>query len=128
LKVCRGTKRDGSHCTLPARGVNGYCWAHDPANAEQRRLAASRGGRHAGRGRSSVELHRLQQRFEDLADQVLSEEVDRAVGAVAGQLLNGARACIRDTLVARDQEQVLEEMEELREALEAQRARRPSVS
>jgi hypothetical protein len=105
-----------------------YCWWHDPHNAEARKHAASRGGRRAGRGRPSVELHRLQQRFEELADQVLSEEVDRAVGAVAGQLLNGARACIRDTLVARDQEQVLEEMEEIREALEATKRGRTGVS
>jgi hypothetical protein len=37
---------------------------------------------------------------------VLSGEVERGVGAVAGQLLNGARACIRDVLTAREQEEL----------------------
>jgi hypothetical protein len=33
--VCRANKRDGSPCTAPATGANGFCWAHDPANSEQ---------------------------------------------------------------------------------------------
>ena len=49
-----------------------------------------------------MELARLQRRFEDLAEQVLSGDIERGVGAVAGQLLNGARACIRDGLTARE--------------------------
>jgi hypothetical protein len=53
-----------------------------------------------------------------LAEDVLSGEIERGVGAVAGQLLNGARACVRDALAAREQEVLIERLEALEEALE----------
>jgi hypothetical protein len=65
-----------------------------------------------------VELARLQARFEDLAEKVLAGDVERGVGAVAGQLLNGARACVRDALAAREQEELLGRLEDLEAALE----------
>ena len=45
---CRGTRRDGSPCQAPATAVSaaGWCWAHDPANADARREAQAKGGRH----------------------------------------------------------------------------------
>ena len=46
------------------------------------------------------------------------------LGAVAGQLLNGARACVRDGLAAREQEELVERLEEL-ETLVAARKERP---
>ena len=51
---------------------------------------------------------------------VLAGEVERADGAVAGQLLNGARACVRDGLTAREQEELIERMEQLEAGLQAQ--------
>jgi hypothetical protein len=48
----------------------------------------------------------------------LSGDVERGVGAVAGQLLNGARACVRDGLAAREQEELVARLEELEAALE----------
>ena len=53
-----------------------------------------------------------------MAEDVLSGEIERGVGAVAGQLLNGARACVRDALAAREQEELIERLEALEEALE----------
>jgi hypothetical protein len=67
------------------------------------------------------ELARLGARFEELADKVLAGEVERADGAVAGQLLNGARACVRDALTAREQEELIERMELLEAGLLAQK-------
>jgi hypothetical protein len=94
-----------------------WCINHDPDKAEARRRRASKGGKRGGRGRPSVELARLQARFEDLAEKVLSGEVERGVGAVVGQLLNGARACVRDALAAREQEELVARLEALEEAL-----------
>jgi hypothetical protein len=37
---------------------------------------------------------------------------------VVGQLLNGARACVRDGLAAREQEELVARLEALEEALE----------
>ena len=90
--ACKGVPIDGS----------GYCYVHHPDHAEEWRRHGSRRGQRGGRGRPSVELARLQRRFEELAEQVLSGDIERGVGAVAGQLLNGARACIRDGLTARE--------------------------
>ncbi len=59
----------------------------------------------------------------DHAEKVLSGEVERGVGAVVGQLLNGARACVRDGLAAREQEELIARMEQLEEALEAKESR-----
>ena len=49
---------------------------------------------------------------------MLTGKVERGVGAVAGQLLNGARACVRDGMVAREQEELTERLEALEEVLE----------
>jgi hypothetical protein len=115
---CLGTKRDNSPCTVSVEPPQNYCWWHDPANAEERRRAASKGGKRAGRGRPTVELARLQARFEELADQVLAGTVERGIAAVVAQLLNGARACLRDGLVAREQEELEGRLEELEQVLE----------
>jgi hypothetical protein len=120
---CPGTKRDGSRCTVSVEPPQTHCWWHDPANADARRQAASKGGKRGGRGRPSVELARLQARFEDLAEKVLDGDIERGVGAVVGQLLNGARACVRDALTAREQEELIARLEALEEALEHNRSR-----
>lgn len=106
--VCRATKRDGSPCTAPATGANGYCWAHDPANAERRRRIASRGGKSRGGG----ELAELKKQLKDLAASVLDGTVDRGRAAVANQIHN--------TLIrAIEQERKLRELEDLAARLEA---------
>jgi len=50
-----------------------------------------------------------------------SGEVERGVGAVVGQLLGGARACVRDGLAAREQEELISRLEEVEEALARRR-------
>ena len=110
--ACKGTPIDGSQ----------WCYVHHPDHAEERRRHGARGGKRGGRGRPTSELARLQRRFEELADMVLAGDVDRAAGAVAGQLLNGARACVRDGLSAREQEELVERMEELEASLQGRKA------
>ena len=106
--VCRANKRNGSPCTAPATGSNGYCWAHDPANADQRRRIASRGGRGKGGG----ELAELKKQIKDLAAEVLDGYADRGRAAVANQLYN--------TLIrAIEQERKIRELDEMAERLEA---------
>jgi hypothetical protein len=114
---CSATKRNGEPCTLPAKGRSGYCWAHDPSNASARKRYATRAGKGGGRGRPSTELRRLQDRFEQLSEDVLSGEINRADGAVAGQILNYARACLRDLILAREQEELAARLEQVEAAL-----------
>jgi hypothetical protein len=124
LAKCSGITQAGTACRgTPIEGSQ-WCYAHHPGRAEERRRHGSKGGRRAGRGRPSVELARLQGRFEELADKVLAGEIERGVGAVAGQLLNGARACVRDGLAAREQEELLSRLEELEALLEQRKGER----
>jgi hypothetical protein len=118
MSKCSAIKANGQRCGGRAIDGSQWCWNHDPAYAEARRRNASKGGKRGGRGRPSAELARLQERLEDLADKVLSGEVERGVGAVVGQLLNGARACVRDGLAAREQEILVARLEEVEQILE----------
>ena len=122
MALCSGIRADGGRCRAQATRNSEWCIGHDPDRAEARRRRASKGGKRGGRGRPSSELARLQRRFEELADKVLVGEVERAAGAVAGQLLNGARACVRDGLTAREQEELVERLEELEATLQGRKA------
>ena len=118
MSLCSGIRADGGRCGAQAIRDSQWCFNHHPDYDAARRRRATKGGKRGGRGRPSVELARLQARFEELAEKVLSGEVERGVGAVAGQLLNGARACVRDTLAAREQEEVVARLETLEEGLQ----------
>jgi hypothetical protein len=124
MRTCSGIKANGERCRAQPMRNSEYCLNHDPSRAEENRRRSSKGGKRGGRGRPTTELMRLQERFEELSEQVIAGEVDSKVGAVAGQLLNGARACIRDLLAAREQEELVERLEALEEAMERQRAKR----
>jgi hypothetical protein len=87
MALCSGIKADGGRCRAQAMRNSEWCIGHDPDQADARRQRASKGGKRGGRGRPSAELARLQRRFEELADRVLAGEVERGVGAVAGQPL-----------------------------------------
>jgi hypothetical protein len=116
---CSGIRADGARCGAQAIRSSEFCVNHHPDYEETRRRRNSKGGKRGGRGRPTSEFARLASRFEALADKVLSGEVERGIGAVAGQLLNGARSCVRDGLSARDQEEVLERLEALEQTLES---------
>src|SRR5215211_6807632 len=102
MNLCSGIKADGGRCQAPAITGSMYCVGHDPARVAERRRRSSKAGRAGGRGRASAELKRLQHRLEDLAD----------------QLLGGARACIRDGMAAKEQEELIERLEALEQAEE----------
>jgi hypothetical protein len=118
---CSGIRADGGRCGAQAIRSTEFCVNHHPDYEDARRRRNSKGGKRGGRGRPTSELARLASRFEELADKVLSGEVERGVGAVAGQLLNGARACVRDGLTAREQEELIERLEALEQAVESRR-------
>jgi hypothetical protein len=108
MPQCAGIKRNGQRCTTTVEPPQSYCWWHDPRNAEERRRAASRGGK-AKATPVVKELHRL---LESLTDRVIRGELSTAVGAVANQLIN-----TRIRLL--EYERRLREMEDLEERLEA---------
>ncbi len=115
--VCRANKRDGSPCTAPATGADGYCWAHDPANAERRRRIASRGGR----GRGGGELPDLKRQLKDLAADVLKGDVETGRGAVANQILNTVIRAIEQERKQRELEEMAARLEALEEVLKGRK-------
>ncbi len=124
MSKCSATTRAGEPCKAVAIRSSEWCPAHHPEYADARRRRASKGGKRGGRGRPPSELARLASRFEELADKVLSGEVERGDGAVVAQLLNGARACVRDGLATREQEELAARLEALEKALEQKGDRR----
>jgi hypothetical protein len=116
--VCRANKRNGSPCTAPATGADGYCWAHDPANAEKRRRTASRGGKSRGGG----ELADLKKQLKELAGDVLDGSVDRGRAAVANQILNTVIRAIEQERKLRELEELAGRIEALEEVLQGRRA------
>ena len=79
---CSGRKRDGSPCTLSARGDNGFCWAHDPSHAAERRQIASKAGKAKGPGGEILEIKK---RIRELSDGVVEGTVDKGRASVAFQ-------------------------------------------
>ena len=108
MAVCRAIKASGDPCKAPATGPHGYCWAHDPANAERRSKMASK----AARSKPNRELPSIKVLLEDLTERVLSGELQTGQAAVANQLIN-------TRLRAIEQERKMRELEELAERLEA---------
>jgi hypothetical protein len=82
---CRGIKRDGDPCTLPANSSDGYCWAHNPQHAEKRRKMASR----AGKSKPTAEVHNLKTEIRAVISDVKAGDLDRNDAAV---MIQGYRA------------------------------------
>jgi hypothetical protein len=117
---CREIKPNGERCTLPAKGQLGVCWAHDPANAAQRRRTASKGGR----GKPSRELQGIKVLLSDLTNQVLAGELENGRAAVANQLVNTRLRTIEVERKVKETEELEERLEALERAAEGQRGGR----
>jgi len=124
MNLCPGIKRDGSRCRVTVEPPKTLCWWHDPANADERKRAAARGGRRGGRGRPQAELADLKRRLTGLADDVLAGSVDRGDAAVCGQLFNAVIRAISTEMKVRETEELAREVEELREIIETNSERR----
>ena len=114
MSICSATKRNGEPCTLPATDSNGFCWAHNPANAEKRRRMASR----AGKGKPNAEIKALKSRLQALADMVEEGRMDRADAAVIGQLLGTYIRAVGMELKVKEVTELEGRLEELERVLE----------
>ena len=113
---CPAITRSGEPCKGVVPPDATYCVAHDPARKEERRRSASK----AGRSKPNRELQNIKSRLSELADQVLSGEVDRANAAVAGQLYNTVIRAVGVELKVREQMDLIERIEELESLIEGQ--------
>lgn len=115
MAQCAGIRRDGGRCTTIVRTGEDYCYAHDPARANDRRRNASR----AGKSKPGRDLLAVRSQLQDLADGVLAGSVDRANAAVAGQLLNIKIRTVEVERRLRETEDLERRLEELEASLEA---------
>jgi hypothetical protein len=79
---CSFIKASGERCRGTFTGQRGLCWMHDPANADQRRRAASRGGR----GKANREVATLKEEIKSVIKDVKAGDLDRndAVAMIQG--------------------------------------------
>ncbi len=113
MAQCAGITRDGERCKVGVGPGEQWCYNHDPARQDERRRNASR----AGKSKSSRELQGIKARLSDLADDVLGGRVDRGDAAVVSQVLNVYLRAVSVELKVREQQDILERMEELESIL-----------
>ena len=116
MALCTGTKRNGEGCTATVEPPLRYCWWHDPANAEKRHRAASKGGR----GKTSKVTKGLHELLENLADRVIEGKLETSRGAVANQLIGTRIRLLEYERRLKEQEELEGRLEEL-EAILTQR-------
>ena len=119
IPQCAGIKRDGGRCAVVVGGSRTYCYQHDPANAEQRKRAASRGGK----SKPNRELAEIKRLISALVAGVLKGTTNRADAAVCGQLANTQIRAVAVELRVREQLELIERVEELEEIIERQNKR-----
>lgn len=122
---CPAIKPNGERCKGDAIPGAEWCYSHDPARAEERRRNASRGGRAGGRGRGNGELAEIKTLLSELTDRVLGREETEPlrIGAAtaANQLINTRLRAVELERKVREQEELIERIEELERAAAGQR-------
>jgi hypothetical protein len=114
--------RHGGRCKAEAMPEAEWCWNH-PDYEQARRRRASKGGKRGGRGRPQAELSDIKRRLSDLADDVLEGRQDKAVAAVASQVLNVYLRAISIETKLKEQFELVARLEALEEGLEQSRGR-----
>jgi hypothetical protein len=123
---CSAITGSGTRCKGIAIDSSGLCHAHHPDRAEQRKRHAAKGGRRAGRGRPVAELGALRVENADIRRRLLEggeEGLAPNVAAVAVQSLNADARLVVAALKAREQEELVERLEELETLVQQQEER-----
>ena len=114
MAQCAGTKPTGEPCERIVGASQRYCYAHDPAYAEERRKAASK----AARSRHDPEVRQIKASLKDLSAGVLDGTVDRGRAAVANQVLNTLLRAIEVERRVREHDELEGRLDELEALLE----------
>ena len=123
MAKCSGITQAGTACRgIPIEGSS-YCYVHHPDHTDERRRHGSKGGKRGGRGRPVTELAALRDENADIRERLLDGKLKPGVAAVAIQSLNVDIRAVSATLKAREQEELVREIEELREIVEMNKGR-----
>jgi hypothetical protein len=115
---CAGKKGDGTSCERIVGSSHEYCYAHDPAYAEDRKSAASKAAKSPARSRSNTEIREIKGRLKDLYAAVLEGRAERPAAAVANQIANTQLRAIELERRVREQDELEERLDELEGLLE----------
>jgi hypothetical protein len=118
---CAGITAAGDRCKAEAMPEAQWCFNHHPDCEQARRRRASKGGKRGGRGRPQAELSDIKRRLSDLADDVLEGRQDKAVAAVASQVLNVLLRAISVETKLKEQLELVGRLEALEEGLQQNR-------
>jgi hypothetical protein len=124
MSLCAGIKADGGRCGAQAMRGSEWCVGHDPDKADARRRRASKGGKRGGRGRPVAELAALRNENAEIRRRLLAggeQGLAPNVAAVAVQSLNTDARLVVAALKAREQEELVERLEELETLIEHQK-------
>ena len=124
MSICSGIRADGGRCKAQAMRNSEWCINHHPEQAELRRRRASKGGKRGGRGRPIAELANLRDENADIRRRLLEGELLPNVAAVAVQSINTDIRALGAAMKAREQEELVERLESLEEALEQRKGER----
>jgi hypothetical protein len=118
LAKCAGITQAGTACKgIPIDGSQ-WCYVHHPDRTDERRRHGSRGGKRGGRGRPIAELGALRDENAEIRRRLLEGELPPNVAAVAVQSINTDIRAVGAAMKAREQEELVERLEGLEEALE----------
>jgi hypothetical protein len=120
---CTAIKPNGERCKGTPIAGSEWCWNHSPEHAEAQRRAGSRGGKRGGRGRPLTDVADIKKRLSDLANDALQGTVETRVAAVVSQVLNVLLRAVTVELQVREQQELIQRLEELEQALEDRKGR-----
>ena len=109
-RQCSFIKPSGERCRGTSTGQRGLCWMHDPANADQRRRVASRGGR----GKANREISSLKEEIKTVIADVKAGDLDRNDAAVMIQGYRTLKDFIALERQVRETDELAAEIEELK--------------
>ena|SRR5215213_9335333 len=118
MSLCSGIRADGGRCGAQAIRGTEFCVNHHPDYEAARRRRNSKGGKRGGRGRPIAELGNLRDENAAIRRRLLEGELAPNVAAVAVQSINTDIRAVGAALKAREQEELVERLEALEEALE----------
>jgi hypothetical protein len=116
---CPAITRSGEACKGIPIDDSGYCYAHHPDHAQERRAYGSKGGKRGGRGRPQAELEDIKATLYRIASEIENGEIDTRTGAVLVQVFNSIRGCVEDQRKIKETEELEARLSELEEQLEA---------
>ena len=118
MAKCSGITQAGTACKgIPIDGSQ-WCYVHHPDRTNERRRHGSKGGKRGGRGRPIAELGSLRDENANIRRRLLQGELLPNVAAVAVQSINTDIRAVGAAMKAREQEELVERLEGLEEALE----------